>query len=591
MSIVNAKNFTFTYPGAEETTLNDVSLSIKQGEVVGIIGPLGAGKTTLCMAIAGVAPSITGGETSGEINVNSHGSQSSFKDSKDNLVGMVFEEYGAQLIQLKVINEVTEPLLNRGIAKQAALEQARQLLNQVGLNDPDIEDKQIWELSAGQQQRLAIASTLAVEPQVLILDNVLEQLGPYGQEQVKGIITALSNNKTLVLVERKLDFLMQIADRLIVLVDGQVIAEGTPEEILRNHDLLLSADVEPVISLRIARALGLSESPLTPQELERALTIHFRQILKPQSTFEQQELPAAKASFSQPRVCIENLKYRYSDATEALENVNITVHVGELHAVVGPSGAGKTTLIKHIAGLLQPSEGRVTVCDIDTRDQSVPDLALSVGTVLQNPDEQISEKTVKDEIGFPLKQRQYKRTSWFSKYKRYDDNHIEAQVSHACELVGIDSELLDQDPLLLPRGQRKLITIAQALVVEPEVLLLDEPTVGLGAASRHQIGQAIARLCKQGKAVLLVSNNIDFVANIADTVTVLDRGQVVLQGSVQKVFAQANWQQLSSLHLHPPHAAQLAQQLGIHALTGDELVAKLSSIYQQAKLSSLTQEA
>jgi len=582
MSIVNAKNFTFTYPGSDESVLNEVSLEIKDGEVLGIIGPLGAGKTTLCKAIAGLVPSITGGEASGEMNVSDHHQRESSNDANEQQVGIVFEDYAAQLIQLKVLEEVKTPLLNRGLSPKEAENRARELLDKVGLSNRDFEKKRIWDLSGGQQQRLAIAATLAIEPQVIILDNIMDKLDPKGQEQVREIVTELNGHKTQVIVDRDPNLLLQKTQRLLVFVDGKVIAQGKPEEILQNEELLGRADVEPPISLRVARALGLSESPLTLEEFQQA---YFASPMQQPSSLtvgkhkhSSTEPLAAKRNFGNPVVCMEDVKFCYSDdGPKVLEDFNITIHEGEVHAIVGHSGVGKTTVVKHIAGLVKPNEGRVTVCNTDTGEKSVPELALMVGTVLQNPDDQISEKTVKDEISFPLKQRQYERNGWFSKHKRYDDDYIEDQVSHACELVGIEEDLLDEDPFLLPRGQRKLVTIAEALVVDPKVLLLDEPTIGLGAKSCQKIKQALASLREQGKAVLLVSNNIDFVAEVADTVTVLEQGRIVLQGSVHQVFAKDNWDQLSKLHINPPQAAQLARRLNVKALTCDELVSQLSS--------------
>ncbi|WP_315787949.1 energy-coupling factor transporter ATPase [Fischerella sp. JS2] len=578
MSIVNAKDFTFTYPGADETTIDGISFEMKQGEIIGIIGPLGAGKTTLCMAIAGFAPRITGGESSGELEVVDHHPLDTSSEEHDRQVGMVFEDYEAQLVQIKVLDEVTTPLIvNRGLSQQEAEEQARELVEKVGLGTgQNIEKKRIWELSGGQQQRLAIAATLAIDPQLLILDNVIDKLDPRGQEQVRVIVNELCRKKTLVVVEQDINFLAQCADRLLVLVDGKIIAEGTPQEIFRDKDLLSQADVELPVSVRVAHCLGLSESPLTPEEFKQVVAFDLQRVFKPSVTSTVHKTTSLTSeNFGEPIVCIEDVTYCYSSENKAIANINIQIRAGEIHAIVGHNGAGKTTVAKHIAGLLQPTKGKVTVCNTNTRDKSVPELALMVGTVLQNPDEHISERTVKDEIAFPLKQRQHKSNSLFSRQKRYDDNHIEEKVSQVCELVGIEENWLDCDPTLLPRGQRKLVTIASALVVDPKVLILDEPTVGLGASSRQKIAQLLSRLQALGKAVLLISNNVDFVCETADTVTVLNQGRVVLQGSVSSVFAQDNWERLQELHVNLPRVARLAQHIGINALTCDELVSKL----------------
>ncbi|WP_026736312.1 ABC transporter ATP-binding protein [Fischerella sp. PCC 9605] len=573
MSIVNAKNFTFIYPGADETIIDGISFEMKQGEIIGIIGPLGAGKTTLCMAIAGFAPRITGGDSSGELEVVNHNPLDTSSEEHDRQVGMVFEDYEAQLVQIKVLDEVTTPLIvNRGLSQQEAEERARELVEKVGLGTgQNIEKKRIWELSGGQQQRLAIAATLAIDPQLLILDNVIDKLDPRGQEQVRVIVNELCRKKTLVVVEQDINFLAQCADRLLVLANGNIIAEGTPEEIFRDKDLLSQADVELPVSVRVAHALGLSESPLTPEEFKQLVNFDSQVTSSIGNGITRQ----SGEDFGESVVCIEDVTYCYSGDNKAIANMNIQIRAGEIHAIVGHNGAGKTTVAKHIAGLLKPTKGKVTVCNTDTRDKSVPELALMVGTVLQNPDEHISERTVKDEIAFPLKQRQHKNNGLFSRQKRYDDNYIEEKVSQICELVGIEENLLDSDPTLLPRGQRKLVTIAAALVVDPKVLILDEPTVGLGASSRQKIAKLLSRLTQKGKAVLLVSNNVDFVCETADTVTVLNQGRVVLQGSVRNVFAQDNWDRLQELHVHLPRVAQLAQHLGVDALTCEELVSKL----------------
>lgn len=587
MSIVSAKNFTFIYPGSDESVLNEVSLEIEDGEVIGIVGPVGAGKTTLCRAIAGLIPSISGGDAWGEINVsNQKHQQREVSPENHRKVGMVFEDYAAQLIQLKVLEEVKTPLLNRGLSPQEAENRARELLDKVGLGGQDMEKKPIWALSGGQQQRLAIAATLAIEPEIIILDNVMDKLDPKGQEQVQSIVAELNGHKTQVIVDRDPNLLLQKTQRLLIFVDGKVIAEGAPEEILRNEELLARADIEPPICLRVARALEMSESPLTPEELQRHLAFRSMRLFKSPPEQEEGDAQATlqpQGNFGAPTVCVENVTFSYSnEGPNVLEGFNLTLREGEIHALIGRSGVGKTTVVKHITGLVKPDEGKVTICDTNTRETTVPELGLIVGTVFQNPDDQISERTVKDEIAFPLKQRQYERNGWFSKQERYDDGYIEERVSHVCELVEIQEDLLNEDPFLLPQGQQKLVTIAAALVVDPKILLLDEPTIGLGATAHRKIKQTLENLREQGKAVLLVSNNVDFVAEIADTVTVLEQGQIVLQGSVRQVFAEDNWEQLSRLYIHPPQAAQLARRFHIKALTCNELVSQLSSKLKEA---------
>ncbi|GAB4237651.1 MAG: energy-coupling factor transporter ATPase [Elainellaceae cyanobacterium] len=606
MQIVSAKDFKFTYPGAEERALNGVSFNIRRGEVLGIIGPVGAGKTTLCMAIAGFAPRITGGEVSGEISAVENGhrstqgqqhpqnSQHHPDDEQDHPVGMVFEDYAGQLTQLRVLDEVKTPLLNRGFSEEQAESQARELLNQVGLDPDQLQKKRVWELSGGQQQRLAIAATLALDPQILIFDKAIDRLDPRGQEKVRQIIKGLGGDKTLVVVEQDTHLLRDIADRILVIVDGVVIAEGKPEDILRDEELVANADATPPVSLQVARALGLSQAPLTIDEFEQAIDhkrssdqrsyyvykpapLDYDQLEPDQAKYSTQSDQKSVQQSDQPLVQIERLSFRYPDGTQALKDVSFQLHAGEVHAIVGNSNAGKTTLVLNIAGLLKPVDGRVLICGQNVQGASVTDLATKVGTVFQNPDEHITERTVRDEIGFPLRERQHERISWFKKRQRYDDHHIQDRVREACELVGIPEKLLDQDPVLLPAGLRRLVTIAEALVVNPQVISLDEPSVGLSATSRQRLQKTIARLKDMGKAILLTENDVDFVAEVADVVTVMDQGQIVLQGSVQDVFARNNWEQLAELYIYPPYAAQLADRLDMQATTVKQLISALSS--------------
>jgi len=617
MSIVNAKDFKFTYPGAEEEALKGVSFDVQQGEVLGIIGPVGAGKTTLCKAIAGFAPRITGGQASGEMCVlgrSYNAADDNAGEDREHPVAMVFEDYAAQLTQLSVLDEVMNPLFNRDLSCEDAKNRACELLHQVGLNPDELESRRVWELSGGQQQRLAIAATLALDPDIIIFDKAIDRLDPRGQEKIRQIIEDLAGQKTLIVVEQDTQLLQEIADRILVVVDGSVIAEGPPEDILRDHDLTCRADVSPPVSLTVARQLGMVEAPLTFQEFRQSLDgnghqfnaradedghrstttspessmVEVRYVRSSDGSHDADGQTASNGSrfdspstdspsTDSPIVKVEHLTYCYPDGTRALHDVNLDVHRGEIHALLGNSNAGKTSLIFNVAGLLEPTKGKISICGIDTRTKSATELATLVGTVFQNPTDQISERSVREEIGFPLKERQYRRMGLFKKHQCYDDRHIEEQVSRARESVGLQEALLDQDPILLPAGLRRLVTVAEAIAMDPTVVCLDEPSVGLSATSRQKLKDTLWQLRDMGKAILVTENDVDFIAEVADTVTVLAEGCVVLQGTAQDIFAQQNWEQLSDLYIHPPRITQLAQQINVEALTFDDLVAQLSS--------------
>lgn len=569
--MLSATNFSFSYPALEQNALSEVSFSLGSGEVLGVIGPNGSGKTTLCMALAGVAPRLTGGQTAGILEVCGLNPQTVAGAEMAKYVGLVFEDYASQITQVEVLDEVMAPLLNRGAAKADAAERARYLLRRVGLGSATYERKRTWELSGGQQQRVAIAAVLALSPPVLLLDNITGMLDLAGKEEVHNLIRELAGETTLLVVENDIDLLVRVSDRLLALVGGQAIAQGPPAELLQRDDVVEQAGIDRPASLRLARALGLPEVPLMVEAFDG---LPSARALEARSG---SPVPA-EPSLGEPLLRFDGVAYRYPDGTAALEGAELTVRESEVHALVGGNGAGKTTMAKLATGILKPTSGQVTVGSKSTHQQTVAQLAQTIGTTFQNPDEQISESTVAEELRFPLRARQYQRVGWFKKRQRYSDAYIQQRIERACELVGLDAAWLERDPIMLSFGQRKLVTLAEALVLDPPVLVLDEPRAGLDGASRQQIGQAIARLQALGKAVVLVEHDIDFVCELANTATLLDRGGIALQGPIRQVFARSNWDLLARLHVRPPRLAQMAQYWQVEALSLEELVAQLALV-------------
>ncbi|MFB6360247.1 MAG: ABC transporter ATP-binding protein [Halobacteriales archaeon] len=572
---IKAEEFSFTYPTLDGLALEAVSFDVEPGEVLGVVGPVEAGKTTLSMALAGFAPRHTGGTTDGDLSVAGRDP----REARDNRVAMVFEDYAAQLTQVRVIDEVVAPLTNRGIPRSEAVDRARELLDRVRLSG--LEEQFSWELSGGQQQRLALAAALAIDPEVLIFDTATDMLDPAGREEVANLIASLKGEVTLVVTENDPDALVGVADRLMVLDDGERVALGPADELLRNVDLLESVGVDPPICRQIAREVDLSGSPLTPGE--------FLDVLEAETGGDEADAMGVRPKaanggsvsvapgFGDPVIEAENATYRYTSDSVAVDGVDLSVQEGEVHAVIGGNGSGKTTLSKLLVGLFEPDEGRVLLSGEPTRDRTARDLAESVGITLQNPDEQLSEQTVEKELRFPLKSRRYERTRFLRRKKRerYDETFIEQRIETVSELVGLPDELHGRDPMFLPRGMRRLVAMAGALAPDPDALILDEPVAGVDATARKRVQRTIQQLREQGKAVVVIDHDMGFICDVADTVTVLEDGEVAKQGPIHEVFADANWEWLSSRHLRPPLAARLARRLGIDALTADELVGHL----------------
>lgn len=565
---VRADAFGFTYPTKDVPALDGVSFSIEEGEALGVVGPVEAGKTTLAMALASFAPQNTGGATSGDLSIAGRDP----READDNRVAMVFEDYDAQLTQVRVIDEVVAPLVNRGIRRSEAVERARELLEQVRM--ADAEHKFTWELSGGQQQRLAIAAALAIDPEVMIFDTATDMLDPEGRDDVANLVASFKGEKTLVVTANDPDDLVGVADRLLVLDHGEVAAFGPADDLLRDVELLEAVGVSPPVCARIAREIGLSATPLTPGEFVDVLDAHDAWQPGSRTTAADAHPSTVAPGFGETLVRTDGVTYEYGSDEVAVDGVDVAVREGEVHAVVGGNGAGKTTLSKLLVGLFEPTAGTVYVNGEPTDGHTARDVAESVGITLQNPDEQLSEQTVDGEIRFPLEQRRHERSGLLgqSTRERYDETFVDERVESVCDLVGIEDALMSEDPMFLPRGKRRQVTMAGALAPDPDVLVLDEPVAGVDATARVQVERAISRLRDRGRGVIVIDHDMAFVCDVADSVTVLEDGEVAMQGPTHEVFARENWEWLASHHLRPPLAARLAHRAGVDALTVDEFV-------------------
>ncbi|MFC7339866.1 ABC transporter ATP-binding protein [Saccharopolyspora griseoalba] len=578
--MIRTRNLELTYADQPRAALEGIDLELRTGEVLGVVGSMGAGKTSLCMTLAGLAPRSTGGTSGGDLDVGGIDPRSAPMSDVAQRVSLVFEDYASQLTQITVLSEVMAPLINRGTPVSDARQRARRLLEDLGLGHLDLERKRTWELSGGQQQRVAIAAALAGDPQLLMLDNVTGLLDPTGKEEIRQLVGELSARMTLVVVEDDVDLLVGVADQVLVLQDGIAKAHGSAATLLRDVDLLADAQVEPPTVVQIARAADLRSEPLTTDELAAAT----RPIPEP---------PAPAAGRSQPvpdlaapprdwAVEVRDVDYRYRDGTAAVQDVSLQVEPGRVHAVVGGNGAGKSTLMRLLCGLLRPSTGEVLVGGRSTSEHSPAELATAVGTALQNPDEQITERTVREEVAYPLRQRRLRRRGWFRREVVLSDEQIDEAVERARLLAGIPDEQLDADPTHLSRGCRKLVAIAGALALEPAVLVLDEPRVSLDAPGRATLRNLLHQLRDRGTAVVMVEHDLDLVAETADSVTLLERGRVVAGGSPREVFGADGAEALARTSLLPPRAAQVASHLGVEAFSVAELAAQLDSIHQEA---------
>ena len=538
----------YKYPRSPDLVLHDVSLEIRKGEFLGLIGPTGAGKTTLCLTLNGIVPQFYGGRFFGQATVAGLDTLDHPISALAQHVGAVFQDPETQLLSTSVENEIAFALENLRVPREEMLARIPRVLAAVRLDG--MEQKHPHELSGGQKQRLAIAAALAMRPDLLVLDEPTSQLDPVGEQEVFAVIRELNQElgMTILMASHAAEQMAEYADRIALLSHGELITTGTPDEIYAQIDLLHTHHLRPpqvASTFYFARKAGapVTSVPVRLEEGEQALDIlrGACPIAPPE------RLPEPPAHSGAPPLSVRNLRYVYPDGTEALHSVSLDIHTGEYVLIIGQNGAGKTTLVKHFVKLLEPTEGIVTVDGVDTRELTLSGLARRIGYVAQNPDNQIFGKTVGEEVSFALVNLDY------------SPDEVEARTVESLEAMGL-LEVRDAHPLSLPKGDRARVVVAAILAMRPEIIIFDEPTTGQDYRGATYILDVSRQLHQMGKTVVVITHHLYLMPEYAERVVVMGKGTILLDAPIREAYHQTDL--LRSTFLSPPQAVLLAQHLG-----------------------------
>lgn len=551
------RGLSYRYRGRKEPAIDGVGLEVAEGEFVVVMGPSGAGKSSLCATLNGLIPHFFRGRMEGEVEVRGRSTREGKVGEFAGEVGLVFQDFEAQLFSTNVELEVAFGPENFAVEREEMRRRVASMLARVRLEG--FEGRQPATLSGGQKQRLAIASVLAMEPKILCLDEPTTDLDPVGKLGVFEIAAELKDRDdvTLIVVEHETEETLD-ADRIIVLRDGKVVADRPARDVLSDVELLEESRVMPLGVSRFFHERGVprDELPLTPEE--GIAEFHGRGLRV--DAEKHRELVAAdearEGSYGEPIVEVESLSHRYPGGFVALEGVDLEVRRGEFLAVLGQNGSGKTTLVKHFNGLLSPTGGSVRVAGEDTVESGIRRLGQTVGYVFQNPDHQIFSDTVRDEVAFG------------PKIRGTGDEEVEKRVSEALSAVGLEG-YEDEDPFGLTKGERQRVAVASVLAVRPEVLILDEPTTGLDYAEQRSMMELIRSLNEGGSTIVVVTHTMWVVAEYAHRAAVIKEGGLELSGTVREVFAKEAT--LREASLRPPHIVSMGNELGATVLSVEEM--------------------
>jgi energy-coupling factor transport system ATP-binding protein len=555
---VSIQGLGYRYRGQQKPALDGVDLEVAEGEFVVVMGPSGAGKSTLCVSLNGLIPHFHRGRMEGEVKVRGHSTREGRVGEFAKEVGLVFQDFEAQLFSTNVALEVAFGPENFAVEHDEMERRVKSVLGRVRLEG--FETRQPATLSGGQKQRLAIASVLAIEPRILCLDEPTTDLDPAGKLGVFEIAEELKDRDdvTLIVVEHETEETLD-ADRIVVLREGNIIADRPAREVLRDVELLEESGVMPLQVARFFHEMGLwqGQLPLTPEEGSQEFRQRGWRINPDHHRALVTEDEERAEGYGEPIIEVEGLLHRYPNGLVALEGVDMTVRQGEFLAVLGQNGSGKTTLVKHFNGLLKPTEGTVKVEGEETTEQGMLRLGQRVGYVFQNPDHQIFSETVFDEVSFGPRIREM------------DDAEVRERVDEALSAVGLEGRG-DEDPFGLTKGERQRVAVASVLAVRPDVLILDEPTTGLDYAEQRSMMELVRRLNEAGSTIVVVTHTMWVVAEYAHRAMVVKDGRVALSGTVREVFSQE--EELWDASLRPPHIVSLGNSLGYPVLSVEELV-------------------
>lgn len=559
---INLENVNYRYPKNQEPSLKKINLTIKEGKFIAIMGPTGAGKTTLTLCLNGLIPQLLEGELTGRITVAGKDLSKKRVQEMSKYIGLVFEDAEAQIFGRTVEEDIAFGPKNFSLPSSEIHKRVQQVLEKVGLCG--FEKRNTSELSGGEKQRLAIAGVLAMQPEILVLDEATSELDPQGRAEIYQMIDDLRRERgmTILAVEHSSEEIVKRADEIIVINGGRIAWKGEPQILFRNIPLLNQLGIKPLPvsllgwELHQKGLITFDEIPLDVSEGEAVI----KDLMKKQGKGFLKDIllystTNRKSKESEALVEVTNLSYKYASGQLALENINLKVQRGEFIALIGQNGAGKTTLAKHLNGLLKPSEGEVVVQGKNTREFHTSQLSQLVGYVFQNPDHQIFSETVEKELQYGLKN---------AGIKGFD---MEERVNEALKITGLE-EKRHVHPFSLGKGERQLLAVASILALKPKILVVDEPTTGLDTIGVNNIMHLFKKLHKSGTTIIMISHDMDLVERYAERIIVMKKGRILMDDSTEKVFA--NFKLLKEAAILPPQFVRLSKRIECLVLEGEE---------------------
>jgi len=522
--IIRTKDLCFKPLGSDDYVLKDVSLELRKGDFALLLGPSGCGKSTLTLCLNGLIPHLSQGEMTGVVEVAGKDTRTHEVHDFSPIIGMVFQNPDDQILSLRVVDEVAFGVENQGLPHDEIVQRVDEFMEVMEISH--LKNRLTFAISGGQKQRVSIASNLVMLQEVLILDDPTTDLDPVGKAEIVSTLGRLQREigKTLLVIEHDLTDLIELANRVIVMEDGRVVHDGSPSEVFsRSYDDVVRLGVNLPQHVEMVHALSRSgvQVPVLPVVKEEAFAV-FKEFVEahPGLLVEPQRLGPPGG---EPVVSVRDLEFSYDPGAPILRKLSFDIRRGEFVAIIGANASGKSTLVNNLVGLLRPDGGQIIVNGHDTRETKVADLVSDVGYVFQNPDHQLFANTVEDELRFSLRVRVLSA------------EEVERRIADTLGIVGLEG-LRDRHPFSLSRGQRQNLAVATALIHDPKLILLDEPTTGQDRRNLSGLLGMLSRLNQEGNTTIMITHDMDIVAAYATRVIVMADGQIIFDGHPRDVF-------------------------------------------------------
>lgn len=519
--VIEFVDFSFQYRAQAKPTLDNINLTIYEGEKVLIVGPSGSGKSTISNCINGLVPFKYNGDISGSLKVNN-------KETKDlsifdlsNMVGTVLQDPDGQFIGLTVGEDIAFKLENDCVEQETMKEIVNKVAKLVDIDNKLSSSPQ--KLSGGQKQRVSLAGVMVGDANILLFDEPLASLDPATGNKAIDLIDKIKKDtsKTIIIIEHRLEeVLYRDVDRIIVVNEGKIIADSKPNDLLSSNILSDIGIREPLYITALKYSGCKIDTDLNPENIEKLDINRCRDSINNWYDRKNNHINESKKEVI---LELKNISFKYNDKKEILHNVSFKVYKGEMLSIIGRNGAGKSTISKLICGFYPEYDGEILFDNRNIINDTIKERAEKIGMVMQNPNQMISKTMIFDEVAFGLRIR------------GYNEEEIKSRVFETLKICGL-YEFRNWPISALSFGQKKRVTIASILVLQPEILILDEPTAGQDFKHYTEIMEFLCKLNKLGVTIIMITHDMHLMIEYTNRAVVLSEGTKLIDDIAANVL-------------------------------------------------------